>query len=114
AECVHRGPVEGTSAAEDHRQRNPSDRPRHSEGTKDDAARASRAAPARGGYDCVSAQRRRGIDYGATHSANNVTPSSAASRHLLPLSREKDLESPRPAQRGEGGAKRRVRGRKLP
>src|SRR5437870_5607180 len=33
----------------------------------------------------------------------NGYPSSAASRHLLPASGEKDIEGPRPAKRGEGG-----------
>src|SRR5437899_3021284 len=36
----------------------------------------------------------------------NGYPSSAASRHLLPASREKDVEGPRPAKRGEGGPER--------
>ncbi|HEX9502054.1 MAG TPA: RsmE family RNA methyltransferase [Thermoanaerobaculia bacterium] len=42
----------------------------------------------------------------------DIDPSSAASRHLLPASRGEGLsrEIPRPAERGEGGAQRRVRG----
>src|SRR5712691_6644356 len=42
----------------------------------------------------------------------NSRPSSAAERHLLPAEagRRDSRENPRPAQRGEGGAKRRVRG----
>jgi 16S rRNA (uracil1498-N3)-methyltransferase len=45
----------------------------------------------------------------------DVDPSSAASRHLLPASRGEGLsrEIPRPAERGEGGAERRVRGATL-
>src|ERR1700737_4275008 len=65
-------------------------------------------------FSLMASQTLTRVKAMAAISRRVMLPSSAASRHLLPASGEKALESPRPAKRGEGGAQRRVRGSQFP